>query len=179
MKTVLVIAIVAFAAYYFFVPSGSEKVNSALSVIKQKQENRLVEHAGKSEVVLDMAEKRVENLRDRLIALKSSKLSIERKLSETKQPDLKDKLSKTLKALSTCELRAEESLKKSKANLETLRAKLEILDTEIAISKISSKVINETNENYNKDEIKELIRSIEGDLDNANAELDVAEFETK
>lgn len=62
--------------------------------------------------------------------------------------------------------------------LDELRVKLEMIDTEISIAKTSSSLIKDYDFSSNNSEVKKLIESLERELDNANAELDVAMLET-
>ena len=57
--------------------------------------------------------------------------------------------------------------------------KLDVKDAEISIAKTSSKIMNESNPNFRNDELKKMIASLEKDLDDANAELDVAILEAQ
>ena len=83
-----------------------------------------------------------------------------------------------MSALDKCEKKGETALLTSKTKLDELNAKLDVMDAEISIAKTSSKIMNESNPNFRNDELK-MIASLEKDLDDANAELDVAILEAQ
>lgn len=165
---------------YITKEDGYEKVKASGRVVAKKAEMTVVDIAGKSEVTLELAETRIDTLRKRLIAIKSTKRSL---LKKAENPDLpastKENYANLLVSLSECEKKGEDALKSSKDRLEELRIKLEIMDTEISIAKTSTSLINDTNPTSGKDEIKQLVESLEKDLDDANAELDVAIIEAQ
>ena len=178
--TIIVFLLIVIGGYFYTNEIASEKIKSAINVIKQKNEMALVDYAGKSQVILDMAEKRIDTLRKRLIALKSTKRTLKRKLQDKNLTvESKENLTKLMTTLDSCEKRGEDALLKSKTRLDELHVKLEMIDTEISITKPSSKLINEFNPKYTNDELKKLIAAFEKDLDDANAELDVAILEAK
>ena len=77
-------------------------------------------------------------------------------------------------SLEKCEKKGEQALTNGKMKLDELRVKLEMIDTEISIAKTSSSLIKDYDFSSNNSEVKKLIESLERELDNANAELDVA-----
>lgn len=127
-----------------------------------------------------MAEKRIESLRKRLIAVKSTKRILKRRMGGPQLVGrVKGKLHKALASLENCEKKGEQALSSSKTKLDELRVKLEMIDAEISIAKTSTSLIKDYDVPSNNSEVKKLIESLERDLDNANAELDVAMLEAK
>lgn len=178
---IIIVAILVIVGFYFFTNEGSkEKMTAVANVITEKTEISAINAVGKSDVVLEMAEKRIDTLRKRLIAVKSTKRSLQRKMENPKlSVETKENYVKLMSALEKCEKRGELALIKSKTNLDELRAKLDVIEAEISISKTSSKIINDSNPSFREDELKKMIELIEKDLDDANAELDVAIIEAQ
>lgn len=83
MKTVLIILAIVIGIYFFSSDDKMEKVKAAGSVVASKSEMAMVDVAGKQEVILEMAEKRMESLRKRLIAVKSTKRMLKRKMEDS------------------------------------------------------------------------------------------------
>lgn len=180
MKILLIILGVALGIYFLLGDEKFETVKAAGSVIASKSEMAVVNAAGKSDVILEMAEKRMELLRKRLIAVKSTKRTLERKMSNPKlSPATKENYAKLLTSLGNCEKKGEEAFLNSKTKLDELRVKLEMIDAEISIAKTSSNLIKDSDFTSNKNEVRKLVESLENDLDAANAELDVAMLEAK
>ena len=178
---IIIIAILVILGLYFFAGEGSkEKMEAVSNVLTDKVEMSAVNAAGKSDVILEMAEKRIDTLRKRLIAVKSTKRSLKRKMENPKlSAESKENYTKLMSALEKCEKKGEVALLTSKTKLDELRAKLDVMDAEISIAKTSSKIMNESNPNFRNDELKKMIASLEKDLDDANAELDVAILEAQ
>ena len=62
MKTVLIILAIVLGIYFFSSDDKMEKVKAAGSVVASKSEMAMVDVAGKQEVILEMAEKRMDSL---------------------------------------------------------------------------------------------------------------------
>lgn len=78
---IIIIAILVIFGLYFFAGEGSKEMMEAVSnVLIDKVEMSAVNAVGKSDVILEMAEKRIDTLRKRLIAVKSTKRSLKRKM---------------------------------------------------------------------------------------------------
>ena len=180
MKTVLIIAAVVLGIYFFSGDDKLEKVKAAGSVVASKSEMAVVDAAGKEDVVIEMAEKRIESLRKRLIAVKSTKRTLKRRMADPNlSAESKENYTKLMASLENCEKKGEQALANSKTKLDELRVKLEMIDAEISIAKTSTSLIKDYDVPSNNSEVKKLIESLERDLDNANAELDVAMLEAK
>ena len=192
MKYIAIIIITAIACFFFFSPFGktdagktekpsfglSEKTHAAISVIKERNEQSIVDYAGKKDVILKMAENRIGELRTKLVSIKSAKRTIARKAeSQNLTEEQKAKYAALISALETAETRGEEALKKSKTDLDSLRTKLEVIETEISISRSTSQIMGELNFSYSNSEIKKQIELLEQELDKANASLDVVMLE--
>lgn len=179
MKTVLIILAIVLGIYFFSSGDKMEKVKAAGNVVASKSEMAMVDVAGKQEVILEMAEKRMESLRKRLIAVKSTKRMLKRKMEDSNlSTESKENYTKLMASLEKCEKKGEQALTNGKMKLDELRVKLEMIDTEISIAKTSSSLIKDYDFSSNNSEVKKLIESLERELDNANAELDVAMLET-
>ncbi len=179
MKTVLIILAIVLGIYFFSSDDKMEKVKAAGNVVASKSEMAVVDVAGKQEVILEMAEKRMESLRKRLIAVKSTKRMLKRKMEDSNlSTESKENYTKLMTSLEKCEKKGEQALTNGKMKLDELRVKLEMIDTEISIAKTSSSLIKDYDFSSNNSEVKKLIESLERELDNANAELDVAILET-
>ncbi len=178
MKTIIIILIVLGVGYFLFF--DSEKVDAAFSVFKNKSEMAIVESAGKGDVVLEMAEKRIDNLRKRVIAIKAAKRSMARKINtQGLSQESLERYKQVHAALGKSEKKGEDALLKSREKFEELRAKVEMMETEIAAAKSTSQIMNELNPKYRRDELKKIMESLEEDLDKANSELDVAILEAQ
>ena len=104
MKTVLIILAIVLGIYFFSSDDKMEKVKAAGSVVASKSEMAMVDVAGKQEVILEMAEKRMESLRKRLIAVKSTKRMLKRKMEDSNlSTESKENYTKLMASLEKCE----------------------------------------------------------------------------
>lgn len=180
IRSILIILAIFLGICFFSDDDKLEKVKAAGSVVTSKTEMAVVNGVGKSDVIIEMAEKRIEKLRKRLIAIKSTKRMLKRKMANPAlSPESKENYTNLLASLEACEKRGDDALRNSRSKLEELRVKLEMIETEISIAKTSSSLIKDFDISTNNNEVKKLMESIERDLDNANAELDVAMVEIK
>ncbi len=179
MKTIVIILVVVGCLFWF--GSGcSEKVDASIDVIKNKSEMALVENAGKGDVILEIAEKRIDALRKRVIGIKAAKRSFKRKLAlENLSQEAKSRYTDIYNELEVYDQKGEAALLNARVKFDELRAKVEVIETEIAMAKSTSKIINEANPKYRRDELKKIMESLLSDLDKANSELDVAVMEAK
>ncbi len=177
---IVVIIIVVLVCLHWLGGGCSEKVDASIEVMKNKSEMALVENAGKGDVILEIAEKRIDELRKRVIAIKSAKRSFKRKLA-LEELSLESKLRYTdlYKELEVYDKKGEEALLNARVKFDELRAKIEVIEAEIAMAKTTSQIINADNPKFRRDELKKVMQSLLDDLDKANSELDVAILETK
>lgn len=177
----LVCVVLAFGAYFIMSSFSSEKVSAATSVFKGKAEDKIVDAAGKHKVAEEMALRRIESLRSKLIEIKSLRRFIDRKRAT---PGIKQEraaeYAKLSAHLESVEKRSEAAYKDAKDRFEKLCLELESLETESQIVRASSRIITETNpKKGGRDELNSVLESIIRDLDTANAELDMAILDSK
>lgn len=166
------------ACFYFF---GSESVMSALTVFKGKAEAAVVAGAGKSDVAEELALRRIDDLRQKLVRVKSLKRTIKR---TTENPDISESAKARYNAivakLDAAEKKAEEAYKNANSQFDELRAQLAVSDAETAILKASASALDDdkaTKYRHRRD-MDKVLQSINEELDAANAELDVSLMET-
>lgn len=177
---VAVVAILGLA-YVLYSTLGSEKLKASISVLKSDSENTLVDFAGKSKVAEEIAIKRIEDLRKKLVKIKALKRKIARHIDEpTTSSEAKARYTELISRIVVAEKKAEDAYKNANQNLENLRVKLEIIDTEISIAKASSAVLSTSSGKGGvlKSDLEKILNSLSSDLDTANSELDVALMET-
>lgn len=176
---VLLLIIVGICAcFYFF---GSESVMSALSVFKGKAESVVVESAGKSAVAEELALRRIDDLRQKLIRVKSLKRTIKR---AAESPDISESAKMRYDAiiakLDTAEKKAENAYKNANVKFDELRAQLTVTEAETAILKASATALDDGKaaKYRHRRDMDKVLESINKELDDANAELDVSLMET-
>ena len=166
------------ACFYFF---GSESVMSALTVFKGKAEAAVVGGAGKSDVAEELALRRIDDLRQKLVRVKSLKRTIKR---ATENPDIsesaKARYNTIVAKLDAAEKKAEEAYKNANSQFDELRAQLAVSDAETAILKASASALDDGKaaKYRHRRDMDKVLQSINEELDAANAELDVSLMET-
>ena len=171
------IALIA-GGFYFF---GSEKAKAAIEVAKDNAENKMVDAIGKIEVAEKLAIKRIEDIKLKLIKVKTVRRTINRHLQNPKlTEEHKLRYQALINKLDEVDARATKAYKTANAKFEELRANLEIVEAEMSITKAATSVLGADAKSLTSGrDLEKVIESIYVDLDKANAELDVALMDTK
>lgn len=154
---------------------------AAFGVFKNKAESAIVESAGKSNVAEELALRRIDNLRQKLVRVKSVKRTITREIENPNiSEDAKTRYSAIIARLDAAEKKAERAYKNANSQFEDLRAQLAVIDAETAILKASANALEDgkSAKYRHRRDMDKILRSINEELDEANAELDVSLMET-
>lgn len=169
----------------------SKRVNASIQVVAHKAEEHMIEVAGKGETALQLYRNRHGQLRENLIRIRAAIKSTERKLAQTNtkiqehrncppevlrmEESLGASYEKSLASFRCAEKTGAEALEKSRAGYESLKARIELLDEQIANAKTMENFEELGKPENSGTEINSMVESLEKDLDLAEATLSIKE----
>jgi hypothetical protein len=176
-------------SFIFLLASCSDQNIAALQVTKENLDAEFTKLVGEGQVALQMHRNRHSHLTKRLISLKASSKRLARSVREKeifhanlsvdqidKKAMIEDQITQLKNHLTSLEAHqksAISALENSVNDYESLEFKVELLEDQIATAKTMGTFETSIDtKSYSKD-LKKLIQSMEGNLDIAEAELEV------
>lgn len=171
----------------FFVSCKSEKVEASYEVLKKRAEDKLVDIAGKGQVALQMHRDRHAELKAsqiRMVAYEKTMIrkrdELRTRISETSDPQsraqlesLADVYDAAIPKLREGQEKGRDALARSIVNFEKLKVKVEVLETQIDVSRTLTNTETAFDVRTTSSEVDALIDALEEDLDMAEAAYDV------
>ncbi|MDA8807128.1 hypothetical protein N9N55_07875 [Opitutales bacterium] len=175
--------------FIFLLASCSDQNIAALQVTKDNIDSEFTKLVGEGQVALQMHRNRHSQLIKRLISLKASSKRLARSIQEKesfhanlpldqidKKAMIEDQITQLKNHLTSLEAHqksAISALENSVKDYESLEFKVELLEDQIATAEIMGAFETSIDTRSYSKELKRLIKSMEGNLDTAEAELEV------
>ena len=165
----------------------SDKVGASYEVLKRKAEDKLVDIAGKGQVALQMHRDRHAELKASQIRMVAYEKTITRKrdnlrtrIAATSDPQSRAQLESlafvyetTIPKLQVSQEKGRAALARSIENYERLKVKVEVLETQIDVSRTLTNTETAFDVKTTSREVDALIEALEQDLDLAEAAYEV------
>jgi hypothetical protein len=160
--------------------SCSDKVESSLKILQDRTENKLVNMAGETEVILELQQRKYASMKERLVRLKTvQKMYINRldeayAAADTRMINVYEPLVK--KILDQIP-EAEKSLKEYYYTLQTEKAELGFLKESLLATQATGNITSKLEYDNKSKEIRNLLTNVNMKLARANTMLEVADLE--
>lgn len=195
---VVIVLVIGIGGIFLFTASCSEKSKASVSALKTKAEDQLVAFAGEGEVALELMKNQYQELKERLVKIKTLKRTMARRANECeatskrldeegktamaqRQRDLATRYRSNVERLSGNEIAAEEALKLFAADYREFRDEISILKEEIAAVKaiggLSDNLGVDNPFNTRMETVRGLEQKLRTHLDRAEALVEVQDLE--
>ena len=199
MKTFFILIIGAVVGFFFLSSSCSEKSKASVKALKSQAEDQLASFAGEGDVALELMKNQYQQLKERLVKIKTLQRTMERRAKECeatasrmkeegkssaaeRQQQLAERYRGNITKLAEKEIGAEEALKGFAVEYRDFRDQITVLKEEIASVKamggLSDGLATDSPFNERMETVRELEGKLRTKLDRAESLVEVNEIES-